>query len=466
MPCRTQPSRRSVALHAQRRLRGRQPRHRHAVRAAGHIIQPHLLAERDRGRVAAVLAADAELQAAVLVCRPFARRRCAPSRPRPPRRSRRTGPSAGCPARHSCGRNFPASSRDRPNTVCVRSLVPKLKKSATSAILSAISAARGSSIIVPTLYSIVVPGLGEHLLRHLVDLRAGDLQFLRHADQRDHDLRHRRLACFLRHQQRALEDRARLHLVDFRVGNAQPAAAMARASGWLRPVPRRGGASPRGRCRANAATSSSSASLCGRNSCSGGSSSRMVTGRSPMMRNRSWKSPRWNGSSLDNAARRPASSCAMIIWRTALMRSGSKNMCSVRQRPMPSAPNFFAVSASSGVSALARTSIRRVLSAHSISVAKSPDMAASIIATLPTNTSPVAPSSVIVSPARIVLAAGGQCLRVVVDRDAAGACHAGPTHAARHHRGMAGHAAARRSGCRGLRACHGCLRGWSRRAPG
>ncbi len=37
-------------------------------------------------------------------------------------------------------------------------------------------------------------------------------------------------------------------------------------------------------------------------------------------------------------------------------------------------------------------------SAHSISVPKSPDSAGSIIATAPTNTSPVAPSSVIVSP--------------------------------------------------------------------
>ena len=169
----------------------------------------------------------------------------------------------------------------------------------------------------------------------------------------------------------------------------------------------------------------------------------MVTGRSPMMRNRSWKSLRWNGSSLANAARRPASSGAMIIWRTALMRSGSKNMCSVRQRPMPSAPYFFAVSASSGVSAFARTFMRRDLSAHSISVAKSVDMAASIIATWPTNTSPVVPSRVMVSPARTVLAAGGQRLGVVVDRNPAGARDAGPAHAARHHGGVAGHPAAR-----------------------
>jgi hypothetical protein len=93
----------------------------------------------------------------------------------------------------------------------------------------------------------------------------------------------------------------------------------------------------------------------------------------------------------------------MIICRTAPIRAGSKNMCSVRQRPMPSAPNLRAVSASSGVSALARTFMRRLSSAHSINCAKSPDSDGSIIGTEPANTSPVAPSIVIVSPARITL---------------------------------------------------------------
>ena len=41
------------------------------------------------------------------------------------------------------------SSRLKPKVSCVRSLVPKLKKSAHSAILSATSAARGTSIMVP-----------------------------------------------------------------------------------------------------------------------------------------------------------------------------------------------------------------------------------------------------------------------------------------------------------------------------
>ena len=42
------------------------------------------------------------------------------------------------------------SSRENPNVIWVRSLVPKEKNSATSAISSATSAARGVSTIVPT----------------------------------------------------------------------------------------------------------------------------------------------------------------------------------------------------------------------------------------------------------------------------------------------------------------------------
>jgi hypothetical protein len=52
------------------------------------------------------------------------------------------------------------------------------------------------------------------------------------------------------------------------------------------------------------------ASSCGTNSCSGGSSRRMVTGRPSISRNSPSKSPRWIGSSLARALRRPASSSA------------------------------------------------------------------------------------------------------------------------------------------------------------
>src|SRR3546814_20603218 len=45
----------------QRRLRRREPRDRHAVRRRADVIEPQPLAKPDRGRVAAMLAADAEL---------------------------------------------------------------------------------------------------------------------------------------------------------------------------------------------------------------------------------------------------------------------------------------------------------------------------------------------------------------------------------------------------------------------
>ena len=45
--------------------------------------------------------------------------------------------------------NEPMSSRLKPKVIWVRSLVPKEKNSASSAIWSAVKAARGTSIIVP-----------------------------------------------------------------------------------------------------------------------------------------------------------------------------------------------------------------------------------------------------------------------------------------------------------------------------
>src|SRR5262245_21308304 len=43
-------------------LRGREPGDRNAVRGAGDVVQPRLVEEPDRRRVAAVLAADADLE--------------------------------------------------------------------------------------------------------------------------------------------------------------------------------------------------------------------------------------------------------------------------------------------------------------------------------------------------------------------------------------------------------------------
>ncbi len=90
----------------------------------------------------------------------------------------------------------------------------------------------------------------------------------------------------------------------------------------------------------------------------------MVTGRSPISRKIPTKSCRCIGRIFASAARRPSTVSARIISRTARMRFSSKNMCSVRQSPIPSAPKTTATRASVGVSALARTPRRRRLSAH------------------------------------------------------------------------------------------------------
>jgi len=117
-----------------------------------------------------------------------------------------------------------------------------------------------------------------------------------------------------------------------------------------------------------------------------------------MISNSSTKSARCIGSNFDSAARRACSSSARIISRTVRMRVSSKNMCSVRQSPMPSPPNLMAVRASSGVSALTRTPSLRTESAHAISVPNSPDNFGSIIGIRPASTCPSEPSIVMTSP--------------------------------------------------------------------
>ena len=62
-----------------------------------------------------------------------------------------------------------ASSRLMPNAVWVKSLVPNEKNSAVCAISPANSAARGSSIMVPTWYFSLRFAFGGDRLRHGVD---------------------------------------------------------------------------------------------------------------------------------------------------------------------------------------------------------------------------------------------------------------------------------------------------------
>mmetsp|Transcript_6723 Transcript_6723/g.17218 ORF Transcript_6723/g.17218 Transcript_6723/m.17218 type:complete len:430 (-) Transcript_6723:1213-2502(-) len=136
----------------------------------------------------------------------------------------------------------------------------------------------------------------------------------------------------------------------------------------------------------------SSRSPSGRNSCSGGSSRRMVTGHPPMTRKMPSKSLRWKGSRSSSAFSRVLVSAAMIMRRTPRRRSPvPKNMCSVRTKPMPSAPLARAVTASSGVSALASTLSVRCASTQDMNCPRSPLMAGGASSAAPRITSPVVP---------------------------------------------------------------------------
>ena len=79
----------------------------------------------------------------------------------------------------------------------------------------------------------------------------------------------------------------------------------------------------------------------------------------PRSRPAAWAARRSSAALALLRRRRPGSSPARPAGAPRLM-----NMCSVRQRPMPSAPNSRARAASSGVSALARTPSRRISSAQ------------------------------------------------------------------------------------------------------
>ena len=113
-----------------------------------------------------------------------------------------------------------------PSAVCVRSLVPKLKNSAVSAISSAVSAPRGTSIIVPTRYLSFTFFSACTSFGDAVDDLDLQIELLLEADQRNHDFG-LDLDAFLLHDRRRFEDGAGLHLGDLGIDDAQAAAAEA-----------------------------------------------------------------------------------------------------------------------------------------------------------------------------------------------------------------------------------------------
>ena len=106
----------------------------------------------------------------------------------------------------------------------------------------------------------------------------------------------------------------------------------------------------------------------------------------------------WRSSS--RAAVSSSGVSAKIMRRTTGKRSGARNMCSVRHKPIPSAPSSRAFFASSPVSALARTASLplRISSAHFKMVSNSFGGFAASSFNSPTTTSPDAPSSEMTSP--------------------------------------------------------------------
>ena len=186
----------------------------------------------------------------------------------------------------------------------------------------------------------------------------GHVQLLDRAHHRDHDLDNR-VAAFLDAVGGGLGDRPHLEIY---TGPGWPGTAgrpAGRASGWLPSagvppavtarLPR-----PRSPLALATATRTDMSVMSGRNSCSGGSSSRTVTGRPSIASKMLDRSPRaaWaaacRGPSARSSSARPGSAAPPATLRSP------RNMCSVRHRPMPSAPKA-GPGGVSGMSALART---------------------------------------------------------------------------------------------------------------
>ncbi len=175
--------RRSAACAAASRATGTR------IRRAADVVEADAVAEGDRLRVAAVLAADADLEVAA-ASRGRAARPSPSACPRPPGRSSRTGSRAGCAfSRYSRRKPVSASSREMPNVVCVRSLVPNEKNSASRAMSSAVSAARGISIIVPNWYFTRTPCSFITARASSSRIALLDLELVVVRGERDHDLR-------------------------------------------------------------------------------------------------------------------------------------------------------------------------------------------------------------------------------------------------------------------------------------
>ena len=118
------------------------------------------------------------------------------------------------------------SSRLKPKVICVRSLVPKEKNSASSAIWSAVERGPRHLDHRADLVLDLHAGLLHALLGHGDGPLLEDGQLLDGADQRDHDLGQDALALLLDLDGR-LDDGPDLHVADLGEDDRQAAAAEA-----------------------------------------------------------------------------------------------------------------------------------------------------------------------------------------------------------------------------------------------
>ena len=227
------------------------------------------------------------------------------------------------------------SSREKPQPIWVRSLVPNEKNSATCAIWPAVSAARGTSIIVPISVCTLVPvSAATSASTRSVSSRATSSSctaptsgIMISGCGSPPAATRSAAACAI----------ART-CIAYRPGTTSPSRTPRRPSIGFSSCSRRTASSS---LRSLSVASSPASAILtvssvrsGRNSCSGGSSSLMVTGLPSMAARISTKSPRCSGSSASSAAFLVASSSARIMFSTSCLRS-PRNMCSVLVRPMP-----------------------------------------------------------------------------------------------------------------------------------
>ncbi len=246
--------------------------------------------------------------------------------------------------------------------------MPKEKNSADPAMWSAVSAARGSSIMVPTMNEIVVPSasctsaatfmiLSLTMSSSRTDATSGIM-----ISGSAWPPAFTRAAAASRIARACITNRPGITMP--RRTPRRPSIGLDSCRRWTALSSLRWRFLRWPRTSATAIATDSSV-MSGRNSCSGGSIIRIVTGSPSIASKISLKSWRCSGSSSASAASCSSSDSATMRFSTSPRRS-PRNMCSVRQSPMPWAPNRRARVASSAVSALVRTFRRRVASACSI----------------------------------------------------------------------------------------------------